>query len=186
MARRALGPAEEAALMAQDTDPVAAAVAAAYDAYVTEVRRFVARLMRDPVAAEDIVQEAYLRLAIEARADRYPLQPRAWLYRVARNLVISGARRDASARAHLLPNPDDGIDRETPESRFLASERTRIVELAMRDVGPRGRAGLRMASQGYSGREIAATLGSTELATRALLSRARSNLRRSLVLAEAV
>jgi RNA polymerase sigma-70 factor, ECF subfamily len=172
--------------MNQELDPGAAAVATAYGAHVAEVRRFAARLMRDPIAAEDIVQEAYLRLAIEARAGRFPDQPRAWLYRVARNLVISGARRNASARAHLLPNPDDGIDRETPESHFLASERTRIVELAMRGVGPRGRTGLRMASQGYSGREIAATLGSTELATRALLSRTRSNLRRTLILAEAV
>jgi RNA polymerase sigma factor (sigma-70 family) len=140
--------------------------------------------MRDPAAAADVVQESYLRLALEARAGRYPRQPRDWLHRVTLNLIISGARRAASRRRAMAQVPGDGVDRDTPESRFLAAERAQTVGTAIQTVGSRARTGLPMAAMGYSGREIASTLGSSEGATRALLCRARSRTRRVLTLGE--
>ena len=140
--------------------------------------------MRDPVAAADIVQESYLRLALEARAGRYPRQPRPWLHRVVLNLIISGARQTATRRRALARDPGDVVDLGTPESKFLAAERAQMVGSAMQAIGARGRTGLLMAAMGYSGREIASTLGSSEPATRALLSRARSRTRRVLALDE--
>jgi len=136
--------------------------------------------MRDPVAAADVVQESYLRLAVEAQAGRYPRQPRDWLYRVALNLIISGARRASSRQRALARVPRDGIDRDTPESRFLAEEYAQTVRAAILTAGSRGRTGVLMAAMGYTGREIASTLGSNETATRALMYRARTHMRRSL------
>jgi len=138
--------------------------------------------MRDPVAAADVVQESYLRLALEARAGRYPRQPRSWLHRVVLNLIISGARQSASRRRALARAPGDTVDPGTPESLFLAAERAQMVGTAIQTIGARGRTGLVMAAMGYSGREIASTLGSSEPATRALLSRARSRTRLALAL----
>ncbi len=158
----------------------------AYVTHAAELRRFAMVRLRDSVAAEDVVQESYLRLAIEDRAGRYPREPRAWLYRVAINLIISGARRTRSSQVMPIPDSLELVDLETPESQFLARERDRTLGSAMDTVGPRGRTGLLMAAQGYSGREIAGHLGRSEVATRALMCRARTSIRRALVLAEAV
>jgi DNA-directed RNA polymerase specialized sigma24 family protein len=43
-----------------------------------------------------------------------------------------------------------------------------------------------MAAEGYSGREIAQTIGRSEVATRALMCRARFGLRKVMVQAEAL
>ena len=159
-------------------------VSDAYVDHVAELRRFATHRMRDPVAAADVVQESYLRLALEARAGRYPRQPRSWLHRVVLNLIISGARQSASRRRALARAPVDDVDLGTPESQFLAAERAQMVGTAIQAIGARGRTGLLMAAMGYSGREIASTLGASEPATRALLSRARSRTRYVLALGE--
>jgi RNA polymerase sigma-70 factor (ECF subfamily) len=48
-------------------------------------------------APEDVVQEAFVRLAAQ---DRPPDQPVAWLYRVVRNRALSAARSDRRRRRH--------------------------------------------------------------------------------------
>jgi RNA polymerase sigma-70 factor (ECF subfamily) len=164
-------------------------VTTAYASYVHELRGFATARLRSIVAAEDVVQESFLRLAVEADAGRFPRQPRAWLYRVTLNLIISGARsaqRANAAGALGLLGPREPVDFDTPEARWLALERRQRVGAAMASVAPRARTGLLMAAEGYSGREIAAAIGTTEVATRALMFRARSQVRRSLSLAEAI
>ena len=153
---------------------------AAYEAHAGELQRFAAARVRNPEAAEDVVHEAYLRLAIEHRAGRYPDNPRAWLYRVTANEIVSRARRAATAAKHLADQPDGFIDEESPERRYLSRETAIRLGSALRLANPRGRLGLVLAAEGYTGREIAQRLGGTELATRALLCRARKNIRREL------
>jgi RNA polymerase sigma factor (sigma-70 family) len=161
-------------------------VARAYEMHAPELRRFATARTRDAVAAEDIVQESFLRLSVEARAERFPRQPRGWLYRVAMNLIISGARRTKTSPLTTVAELPERSDLDTPESRFLAGERSRMLRTAMESTGRVGRTGLVMAAAGYSGREIAAVLGRSEVATRALMCRARTSVRRTLTLAEAV
>jgi RNA polymerase sigma factor (sigma-70 family) len=48
-------------------------------------------------AAEDVVQEAFLRLA---RREEYPIDPVAWLYRVVRNGAITAGRAESRRRRH--------------------------------------------------------------------------------------
>lgn len=52
----------------------------------------------DPMLAEEIAQEAILRLIAKQKEGVVVLQPRAWLFRAARNLAIDVIRR-------RLPNP---------------------------------------------------------------------------------
>ncbi|MFI2810955.1 RNA polymerase sigma factor [Microbulbifer sp. JSM ZJ756] len=49
------------------------------------------RRMLEPAQAEEVLQEAYLKLLLALREDRAP-EPRAFLYRVARNEAISRLR----------------------------------------------------------------------------------------------
>ena len=51
----------------------------------------------DATNAEDLVQEAFLRLLTESPL---PDSPRAWLFRVVRNLAIDHVRREQYRRQH--------------------------------------------------------------------------------------
>ena len=76
----------------------------------------------DAANAEDIVQEAFLRLLTESPL---PDSPKAWLYRVVRNLAIDQARRMKKMSHHtdigswfepLAAAPDDtAMDNGTSE-----------------------------------------------------------------------
>lgn len=161
-------------------------VSVAYAAYATALHRFAASRSRDPNAADDIVQEAFLRLALEARTRGFPREPRAWLYRVAANLIVSRARHAAVARRQVERDRIDVAFDDSPETSFLAAERWRSLGVALDAARPDGRQGLVMAAEGYSAREIALTLGRTEAATRTLLCRARKDVRRRLSSAQRV
>lgn len=67
----------------------------AYAAHGAEIHRFALRAVGDPAAAQDVVQETFLR-AWRAR-DRYDPQIaglRTWLFSIARNVVIDQNRHD--------------------------------------------------------------------------------------------
>ena len=64
-------------------------------ASIEAVHRFALRLARDRSAAEDLVQETYLRAL--AHRDQYTVGTncRAWLFTICRNVFVKGAVRDA-------------------------------------------------------------------------------------------
>jgi len=154
--------------------------AAAFESFESELLRFATRRMRDADRAEDIVQEAFLRLATESRAGRDPDNPRGWLYRVVLNLIISDARHAAIARREAGRLELDVVVTETPEVLYLVSERHRRVGAALEVIRAEGRVSLVLAANGYSGREIATAIGRSEAATRTIMCRARGSIRRSM------
>lgn len=155
-------------------------VSQAYEAWAPELRRYATSRTHDPAAAEDLVQEAFVRLAIQARSSRTPTDPKAWLYRVVLNLIISGSRHAEVARRR---SPELAIDEglsNSAEAVILASERRHALVAALQVLGETSRTGLVLAAQGYTGREIAAVLGRSEAATRTMTCRARKVVRREL------
>lgn len=152
-------------------------VESAWAAHRGELTGFLVRLTRDPEVAGDIVQEAFLRLWRESRAGRAPDDPRAWLFRVAINLAISGGRRSTTARRGLSRLAIDGVAPDSPERAAILGERHVQVEGALAELSPDARTGLVLAAQGFSSREIGHEIGRTELATRTMLCRARARLR---------
>lgn len=85
-----------------DTDDRAATLEVLFLANAAGLRGRLLALTRDPSIADDLVSEAFLRLALELHAGRAPNDARAWLYRVGANLVVSRARR-ASVATRALP-----------------------------------------------------------------------------------
>jgi RNA polymerase sigma factor (sigma-70 family) len=147
-----------------------------YLAHAAGLNRWMTAYTHDEELAADVVQEAFLRLAGELRAGRHPDNAAAWLAQVSRNLATSRARRAATAHryAPLLeppPSPED------PAAVAVATERADAVRLALAGLRPVDRAALVMAAEGSRNAEIAERIGRTELATRALLCRARRRLR---------
>src|SRR5688500_19899486 len=74
-----------------------AAVTMAYRDHHAVLYSFLRRATRDEAAAEDLLQETFIRLLTVVREGRPPEQVGAWLYRVASNLVISRGRRATTA-----------------------------------------------------------------------------------------
>jgi RNA polymerase sigma-70 factor (ECF subfamily) len=184
-------PAGLAALAAVAAGPAAATSTANVDAlvgdwYVAEapgLQRYVRSLVRDPDEAADVCQEAFVRLVVAVRAGNVPDSPGAWIHRVAHNLVVSEARRrrtgeraaDRLAERDDAPSPEDSVVRRERDERLVA---------ALRLVSDDDRTAMLLAAQGYRAREIGQRLGRTELATRALICRARGRLREAILAGE--
>ncbi len=76
-------------------------------------------------AAEDIVQDALLRLLREPP----PESPRAWLFRVVRNAAVDRRRRENRFRQEPVPNWFHGVVEQTEnEPPFDGEDLTRALE----------------------------------------------------------
>ena len=138
--------------------------------------RFIRGVVRDQELAEDILQEAFLRLVAELRAGAEPENVHAWLYRVATNLVISRGRRTQTMLRHL-PELATLRHASSPERQVLEAERDEALRLALGSLPLETRAAVVLASSGFTAREIGETLGKSEGAVRMLVSRGRLRLR---------
>jgi RNA polymerase sigma-70 factor (ECF subfamily) len=154
-------------------------VAAAYETHRHELYAYVLSATRDPAAAEDLVQETFVRLTEEAFASRMPDNVPAWLRRVATNLLVSGARRRRVER-RWLESAQPAAAVASAEALVLAREAARSVSAALATLPAADRTALLLAHDGWTGAEVAAALGCSEAATRTRLCRARMKLRGQL------
>lgn len=155
-------------------------VMAAYDEHQRRLTSFAYALTRDADAADDLVQEAFLRLVKQHAAGHPPDNVLAWLYRVCSNLATSRGRRGVVARRFVqhAPPPADEV---AAEVEVLRRDMGEALVAALGILTDDAKTALIMAANGYSGREIADALGRTETATRTLMFRARERLRTFLV-----
>jgi RNA polymerase sigma-70 factor (ECF subfamily) len=154
-------------------------VSAAYDTLERPLYAFALGITHSGTAAEDLVQESFLRLVREVQAGRTPDNVRAWLYRVCGNLATSRGRRATVATRYLpfLASREVG---ETPEARHLRHELGAELSAAMAALSLDERTGLLLSAGGFHGPEIAEILGRTHAATRTMLSRARTKVQARL------
>lgn len=162
-------------------EPVAAHAvsASAYLEHADALRGFLTSFTRDPAAAEDLLQETFVRLLTEVAAGRPPVHLRGWLYRVAVNLATSRARRQgvATRRAPEL------VVREvvrSPEDELLDREAAQALRGRLAHLSEPARVALLLAAHGFTGAEIGRRIGRSELATRSLICRNRERLRSTL------
>jgi RNA polymerase sigma-70 factor, ECF subfamily len=162
-----------------EREAIANVVAAAYDAHERALYAFALGTTRSGTAAEDLVQESYLRLVREVQAGRTPDNIRAWLYRVCANLATSRGRRATVATRYLpfLASREVG---ETPEARHLRLEIGSELSEALAALSPDERQGLLLSAGGFHGTEIAEILGRSHGATRTMLTRARMKVQARL------
>ena len=156
-------------------------VASIYEADRASLEGFVRTITHDQEVAEEICQEAFTKLLMEARAGRTPDNPRAWLRRVASNLAISrGRHNQVVERKHsALVSYELG---DSAEVAALRHEDARATFQALAQLHATDRRALLMAASGLSGAEIGERLGRSNGATRTLLCRARQKLRQAMEL----
>lgn len=155
-------------------------VTAAYDAHERALYGFALGITHSGTAAEDLVQESYLRLVREVQAGRAPDNVRAWLYRVCANLATSRGRR-ASVATRYLPFLVSRELGETPEARHLRLELGSELTAALAALTQDERTGLLLSAGGFHGPEIAQIIGRSHGATRTMLTRARMKVQARLV-----
>ena len=148
----------------------------AYEEHKGELFAFLVSLTRDGEHAADILQESFVRLLREIEMREAPLDPRAWLFRVAGNLAVSAARRRQTVR-RWAPWLVARESETSPEQEYLQREDADRVHAALARLRADDRAALLMAAHGCHTPEIAHALRRSELATRSLLCRARVKLR---------
>lgn len=130
-------------------------------------------ILRDPAAAEDCTQDAYVR-AFRAWPSWKPDAPaEAWLHRIAINVGISYRRRQ-----RLRIATDRLLRREAVEPGD--TDRLDLMK-ALRQLKPRHAAVIVLRHHhGYSNREIAAALGIPESTVSAQLAAAKRQLVKQL------
>ena len=152
---------------------------AAYDEFALRLRAFAISATRDGEAADDLVQETFLRYVVELKAARPPTNPGGWLYRTCANLIVSRGRRKTVAdrmRAFLIRRDVE----PSPEDRALESERDRTLALALSKLPADARVALLLAARGMGAEEIGVAIHRSAGATRTYLFRARVRLRDEL------
>jgi RNA polymerase sigma-70 factor (ECF subfamily) len=153
--------------------------ALAYDEFAGRIRAFAVVATRDGTFADDIVQDAFLRLVIELKAGRSPTNVGGWLYRVAANLIVSSGRRKTIAdRARALLVRRDA--QPSPEADAILHERDRTLALALSKLPPDARVALLLAARGMGATEIGIAIRKSPGAARTYICRARLKLRDEL------
>ena len=150
--------------------------------YVPNVYRFALRLTRDPHAAEDLTQEAFLRAWRSRGLLRDPHTARVWLFRIAANLWRDQLRRKklAVGRAGPLPEQVAGWQ-ATPQRQVDDQDDLRRALEAMEGLPERQREVLYLsACEGLSAAEVAAVLDVSADSVKANLCLARKKLRQQL------
>lgn len=132
---------------------------------------YISRVLGDPSQADDVLQETYLRLLRARTPPGDPQEIRAWLYRIASNLVVDHFRRARRERAAAERAPVE----ETAGGRDVA---LRIdMERVFGQLRPEERVMMWLAYvEGSGHREIAEAVGVKEKSVRVLLFRARKRL----------
>jgi RNA polymerase sigma-70 factor (ECF subfamily) len=165
-----------------DAQAVGQIMEGAYAEFEPSLRRRLTAITRDPATAEDLTQEAFVRLLAEVQADRVPDNIGGWLWRVARNLATSRGRRISVADRHRRELVRD-IEFASPETVAISEEAHAEVLAALTLLDDCGRVAVTLAAQGLSGPEIARSIGRTPSATRTLLCRARARVRETVLAA---
>ena len=151
--------------------------------HARELVRYARRLSGDADLAEDVVQEAFVRLMERSPEDRRNL--RSWLFATVTNLVRDqGRNRRRSAKLRKLHGslltPGHG-----PQDPLRAAQnaelRARLSE-ALDTLSHRERVAILMREEGFAHREIAEALDTTTGTIGTLLSRALAKLARRLPL----
>ena len=133
--------------------------------------RYCHRLTGDPDLADDIAQEAFVRL-YEHRVEGDERGVRAWLFRTATHLVSDRYRVDENRRRLLEANPVRPAAMEPPDRIVQRGEDVARVRAALEGLSERDRAMLLARYEGFSYRETAEAFDVAPGSVGTLLARA--------------
>ena len=137
-------------------------LAATFTAYRNQLHQLAAKILRNSDRAEDVVQDAYLKI-IEVKAVLVVKQPVAYIFRVVRNLAIDHYRH-ASLESSLFTGDEEAQSMPspapTPEAISISRQQISLVADALDQLPKRTRRAFELYRVGgHTQREIAQMLG---------------------------
>ena len=147
--------------------------------YVPRALGLSRRVLGNEADAEEIVQEALLRVWLNAARWRPTAAFRTWFYRIVLNLCLNRKRRAPFATLADIDEPADPAP--DPVHQIEHRETDRLVAAAIANLPERQRIAVVLTYQeGMSNADTAAVLGTTISGVETLLVRARRALRKAL------
>lgn len=156
--------------------------------YRDDVFRFSYLVVRDTSLAQDVVQEAFLKVFRSIEKFQFRSSFKSWLYRVAVNEAITILRR-RKVKEDLEPMPDISNDRAAanatrdwqPEEAVLESEERQLLRWAIGQLDPVHRSVVVLKYfHEFSDTEIGAIIGCPPGTVKSRLHRARELLRNTM------
>lgn len=142
---------------------------AAYKRLHPPLYRYLLRLTADPDLAEDLAQEAFVRLLDH---DLPEAEIRPWIFAVATNLVRDSARTRARRRRLLEARGDSPTGGPPADERVERAERIESVRAALARLSERDRTMLLLREEGFKYAEIAEVIGVVPGSVGTLVARA--------------
>ena len=146
-----------------------------------EIYAYLVRMLRDGELAADLTQDAFVKAYKNYDTLQKDENARAWLYQIAHRVALDDLRRRKIVRMIPWTGESRGA---SPSAERLAMD-LRLsgpLERALAQIPERQRAALLLAElHDLTGLELAAAMGVSHVAARAILTRARESLRRALV-----
>ena len=156
-----------------------AALGELFDRYAPRVYAYIFRRVGDAHQAEDLTGDVFVRVIQAIKSERFwHTSFRAWLYRIAHNLVVDHYRRQPAEIDKAL---DDGLAATDDDLVTTVSKRLSQQELgpAIRRLTPDQQQVLALRfGAGMTAREVAEVMNKTVGAIEALQHRALAALRR--------
>lgn len=147
--------------------------------YAVRAASLARRVSGRPADAEDIVQEALLRVWINAPRWRPEAAFRTWFYRIVFNLALNRKRRAPFSPLEAAGDPVDPALRA--DAALLRAEQGRRIAAAIAALPARQRSAIALTyDEELSNAEAAQVLGTSVSAFETLLVRARRSLRAKL------
>jgi RNA polymerase sigma-70 factor (ECF subfamily) len=151
----------------------------AWHQYEAEVRRFLVHRTGNEADADDLVQELFIRALRQGGEFCQLGAPRAWLFHVARNLLIDRLR----LTKEQVPLPDDLSAEPEPELRPV-DELSRCIPRVLSELSQEDREAIVLCDlQGMTQQAYANYLGLSLAAAKSRVQRARARLQARMVIA---
>ncbi len=135
-----------------------------FGALESPLLNYALRLAGDLEAAEDSVQEAFMKLQVQFKEVR---EPRRWLYRTVHNLALNHRRKaakvvtlDVNTRDASAPPPDPPDPQPLPDEQIAREEGIGLVRLSLESLDARSRELVRLKfNENLSYKEISGRTG---------------------------
>ena len=151
----------------------------AWRAHKNELRSFLAARCASAAEADDLLQEVFLRAILQGRDFCDLTNPRAWLFHVARNLLIDRLR----VTREQLPLPDD-LSSEADDDTITVDVLSHCLPRVLTELPAQDREAILLCDlQGMTQQDYARQLGLGLPAAKSRVQRARRRLHAQLVAA---